>query len=66
MVEFRKQHTKSVLATTIQGFKGLESRIVILILGSQGLRTQDEWDKLRYVGESRAKYELYIVSTSKA
>ena len=66
IAEFRRNHQQSVMAATIQGFKGLESRIVILIPGSQGRRTQDAWDKLRYVGESRAKYELYIVDADAA
>ena len=66
IAEFRRKNPKAVMAATIQGFKGLESRIVVLILGSRGRRTQDEWDKLRYVGESRAKYELYITDAANA
>ena len=50
-----------VVAATVQSFKGLESPIVILVMGEQGNATNDEWDRLRYVAESRAKYELYIV-----
>ena len=45
-----------ILMTTIHQFKGLESNIVVLI--DDGTLTDEE----RYVGESRAKYELYVVS----
>ena len=44
-----------ILMTTIHQFKGLESNIVILL--DDGSLTDEE----RYVGESRAKYKLYIV-----
>ena len=47
---------RSILMTTIHQFKGLESNIVVLI--DDGTLTDEE----RYVGESRAKYELYVVS----
>lgn len=54
---------KCILAETIQSFKGLEANCVILLL-SENLQNQDENDKVRYVGESRAKYELYIMMQS--
>ncbi len=50
-----------IVAATVQGFKGLESPIVVLIMSDKCGISDDEWDRLRYVGESRAKYELYIV-----
>lgn len=50
----------TVIAATVQSFKGLESPIVILMMGCQGNTSDDDWDRLRYVGESRAKYELYL------
>ena len=46
-----------ILKTTIQAFKGLEADIVLLF----GTTSESCSDKLRYVGESRAKYQLYIV-----
>lgn len=54
---------KCVLVETIQSFKGLEANCVVLVIAGN-LPSQDENDKLRYVGESRAKYELYIVDLS--
>ena len=45
-----------ILKTTIRSFKGLDAPIVIL--DETGL---DDMSEDRYVGESRAKYELYIV-----
>ena len=44
-----------VLMTTIHQFKGLESNIVILL--NDGTLTDEEC----YVGESRAKYKLYVI-----
>lgn len=44
-----------VLRTTVQSFKGLEANCVIFVGESQCV------DELKYVGLSRAKYELYIV-----
>lgn len=46
---------KCILKRTVQGFKGLESPIVIFI------PSDADDDTTLYVGESRAKYELYIV-----
>lgn len=46
-----------ILKATIQGFKGLDADIVFLF-GMDQARVEDE---LKYVGLSRAKYELYIV-----
>ncbi len=46
-----------ILKTTVNSFKGLEAPIVVFCEG--GL---DDMSEDRYVGESRAKYELYIVS----
>ncbi len=45
---------KVVLKETIRRFKGLEAPIVIFI------SSKSDSDVIRYVGESRAKYELYI------
>ena len=55
---------KCVLAETIQSFKGLEANCVVLVLAGN-LPSQDENDRLRYVGESRAKYELYIIDLAR-
>ena len=46
-----------ILKTTVRAFKGLEAPIVVFCEGDL-----DEISEDRYVGESRAKYELYIVS----
>jgi superfamily I DNA/RNA helicase len=46
-----------ILKTTVRSFKGLESPIVFFCEGDL-----DDISEDRYVGESRAKYELYIVS----
>jgi superfamily I DNA/RNA helicase len=54
---------KCVLVETIQSFKGLEANCVVLVIAGN-LPSQDENDKLRYVGESRAKNELCIVDLS--
>ena len=48
---------KKILKESVESFKGLESPIVVFLEDGLG-----EMDELRYVGESRAKYELYIVS----
>jgi len=47
---------KAILKRTVQSFKGLESPIVIFI------PSESDTDTVRYVGESRAKYELYILT----
>ena len=50
-----------ILKTTVQAFKGLEANIVVLI-GSNTFSDKDGVSRqLKYVGESRAKYELYLV-----
>jgi superfamily I DNA and RNA helicase len=46
-----------ILKTTVQSFKGLEANIVVLFMSNLAQIK----DKLKYVAESRAKYELYIV-----
>ena len=56
-----------ILKTTVESFKGLDSDIVILFgdvpLDEKCREDRKEQRKRdRYVGESRAKYELYIVS----
>ncbi len=52
---------KSVLFSTIQGFKGLESKVVIL---TDIDKIYDEhFDKLLYTGISRAKINLFIFCT---
>lgn len=53
----------TVLKSSVQGFKGLESDSVILIddLEYDG----ENADKLRYVAKSRAKYELIVVRIQK-
>ena len=56
----RRKDIDTIVATTVQSFKGLESPIVILIMVKPGDITDEEWDRLQYVGESRARYELYI------
>lgn len=43
-----------ILKQTVRKFKGLESPIVIFI------PSEEDTDAIRYVAESRAKYELYI------
>ncbi len=50
-------HGNRILKTTIHAFKGLEADIVLLF----GTTPESCPDKLRYVGESRAKYQLYVV-----
>lgn len=58
----RKWHDdKCILMETIQSFKGLEANCVVLIAPPMPWLSEDENMRLRYVGESRAKYELYIV-----
>ena len=47
-----------ILATTVQAFKGLEAEIVFYIASNNDV------PEVRYVAESRAKYELYIVECS--
>ena len=54
---------RCVLVETIQSFKGLEANCVVLAIAGD-LPNQDENDKLRYVGESRAKFELYIINVA--
>lgn len=54
-----------ILKTSVEGFKGLEADIVFLF-GDKERIDGTEHDKAkrtmdRYVGESRAKYELYII-----
>lgn len=53
-----------ILKTSVEGFKGLDADIVFLF-GDKSLpknnSLHDQREKDRYVGESRAKYELYIV-----
>ena len=44
-----------ILCTTIQAFKGLEAKIVFFFT------TPDVSDELKYTGESRARFELYLV-----
>jgi len=44
-----------ILKQTVKRFKGLESPIVIYI------PSEEDTDVIRYVAESRAKYELYIL-----
>ena len=52
----------SVVYSTIQGFKGLESKVVVLIDIDQ---IQEKYfEKLLYTGISRAKVHLYIFCTS--
>ena len=50
-----------ILKSTVQAFKGLDANCVFFIPGKGEHYKQNEWEKLRYVGESRAKFELYIV-----
>ena len=63
----RWRNNEVILKTTVESFKGLDSDIVILF-GDVPLDEKDPEDRKeqrkrdRYVGESRAKYELYIVS----
>lgn len=45
---------RAILKRSVQGFKGLESPIVIFI------PSENDSTAVLYVGESRAKYELYI------
>lgn len=52
---------KCILMETIQSFKGLEANCVVLIAPNMPWLSEEENMRLRYVGESRAKYELYIV-----
>lgn len=54
------QANNVILKETIRRFKGLESPIVVL----QPPRANNcQADSLNYVGESRAKYELYLLPT---
>jgi superfamily I DNA and RNA helicase len=46
---------ETILSTTIQSFKGLEAKIVFFF------STENCSDELKYVGESRARFELYLV-----
>ena len=46
-----------ILKTTVQGFKGLDADIVFLF----GIDEKKVDDELKYVGLSRAKWELYVV-----
>lgn len=46
-----------ILKATVQGFKGLDADIVFLF----GIDQTNVADEVKYVGLSRAKYELYIV-----
>ena len=51
------ENGEKILKTTVQSFKGLEANIVVLFMSNVAQIN----DKLKYVAESRAKYELYIV-----
>ena len=55
---------RCILKTSVEGFKGLDSDIVFLF-GDTSLGKDnplyDHREQDRYVGESRAKYELYLV-----
>ena len=58
----RKWHEdKCILMETIQSFKGLEANCVVLIAPNMPWLSEEENMRLRYVGESRAKFQLYIV-----
>ena len=46
---------ETILSTTIQSFKGLESKIVFFFA------TESCTNELKYVGQSRARFELYLV-----
>ncbi len=48
---------EGILKATIQGFKGLDADVVFLF----GINDKDVKNELKYVGLSRAKYELYVV-----
>ena len=58
------RNDKCILKETIQSFKGLEANCVVLLL-AENSHDSKENTMNRYVGESRAKYELYIVSGKK-
>ena len=49
-----------ILKATVQSFKGLEANIVLLFASD----FEHANNQLKYVGESRAKYELYIVDAA--
>ena len=57
--------SKCILKETIQSFKGLEANCLILV-PSANIPDEETKNRLRYVGESRAKYELYIVDPANA
>ncbi len=47
---------RSIWKTTVHGFKGIDAEVVF-VLGDSSCG----YERLKYIGESRAKYELYIV-----
>ena len=54
---------RNILKTTVQSFKGMEANVVIIADADQMPNLDDvELNHLRYVGESRAKYRLYLHS----
>ena len=50
-----------ILKTTVQSFKGLEANVII-IADTPSVSDKIKVNQLNYVGESRAKYRLYIHS----
>lgn len=62
-VEAHGQHRRSVLLDTVARFKGLEAQAVVLWLGDEIFEEQQR--EIMYVGTTRAKSLLCIVSSSK-
>lgn len=54
---------KKVLFTTCRKFKGLESDVVILIDVTQKFMLEQEYKNIVYVGTSRARFELCVVTS---
>lgn len=54
------ENGNKILKTTVQSFKGLEANVVLLFASN----FEHANNQLKYVGESRAKYELYIVGVA--
>ncbi|MBR6983727.1 MAG: ATP-binding domain-containing protein [Ruminococcus sp.] len=61
--EYYRYNGKKVLFTTCRKFKGLESDVVILIDVTQKFMLEQEYKNIVYVGTSRARFELCVVTS---
>ena len=64
-VPYEKRNDYTINWSTIRRFKGLESPVVILLEFEESFKNHPRMEELLYVGMSRAKSSLFIISPEK-